>query len=54
LIRCASGFISRGWFFCGSRVRFRLSLFPLRAFGFGLKYSAGFGFTHLGRIGKAA
>jgi Domain of unknown function (DUF4260) len=25
-----------------------------RAFGFGLKYSAGFGFTHLGRIGKAA
>ena len=23
-----------------------------RAFGFGLKYSAGFGFTHLGRIGK--
>ena len=25
-----------------------------RAFGFGLKYSLGFGFTHLGRIGKAA
>lgn len=25
-----------------------------RALGFGLKYSAGFGFTHLGRIGKAA
>ena len=24
-----------------------------RAFGFGLKYSAGFGFTHLGRIGGA-
>lgn len=24
-----------------------------RALGFGLKYSAGFGFTHLGRIGKA-
>ncbi len=23
-----------------------------RALGFGLKYSAGFGFTHLGRIGK--
>ena len=25
-----------------------------RALGFGLKYSAGFGFTHLGRIGKTA
>jgi hypothetical protein len=25
-----------------------------RALGFGLKYSGGFGFTHLGRIGKAA
>jgi Domain of unknown function (DUF4260) len=25
-----------------------------RALGFGLKYSAGFGFTHLGRIGDAA
>lgn len=25
-----------------------------RALGFGLKYNAGFGFTHLGRIGKAA
>ena len=25
-----------------------------RALGFGLKYSAGFGFTHLGRIGKGA
>jgi hypothetical protein len=25
-----------------------------RALGFGLKYSTGFGFTHLGRIGKAA
>ena len=25
-----------------------------RALGFGLKYRAGFGFTHLGRIGKAA
>jgi hypothetical protein len=25
-----------------------------RALGFGLKYSAGFGFTHLGRIGKDA
>jgi hypothetical protein len=25
-----------------------------RTLGFGLKYSAGFGFTHLGRIGKAA
>ena len=25
-----------------------------RALGFGLKYAAGFGFTHLGRIGKAA
>jgi hypothetical protein len=25
-----------------------------RALGYGLKYSAGFGFTHLGRIGKAA
>jgi hypothetical protein len=25
-----------------------------RALGFGLKYSAGFGFTHLGRIGKVA
>ena len=24
-----------------------------RALGFGLKYAAGFGFTHLGRIGKA-
>jgi len=24
-----------------------------RAFGFGLKYNAGFGFTHLGRIGGA-
>lgn len=24
-----------------------------RALGFGLKYSAGFGFTHLGRIGRA-
>jgi Domain of unknown function (DUF4260) len=24
-----------------------------RALGYGLKYSAGFGFTHLGRIGKA-
>ena len=23
-----------------------------RALGYGLKYSAGFGFTHLGRIGK--
>jgi hypothetical protein len=25
-----------------------------RALGYGLKYTAGFGFTHLGRIGKAA
>jgi hypothetical protein len=25
-----------------------------RALGYGLKYAAGFGFTHLGRIGKAA
>ena len=25
-----------------------------RALGYGLKYSAGFGFTHLGRIGAAA
>ena len=25
-----------------------------RALGFGLKYSAGFGFTHLGRVGKDA
>ena len=25
-----------------------------RAFGYGLKYTAGFGFTHLGRIGRAA
>jgi hypothetical protein len=25
-----------------------------RALGFGLKYPAGFGFTHLGRIGKVA
>src|ERR1700734_3305896 len=25
-----------------------------RALGFGLKYNAGFGFTHLGRIGKGA
>jgi hypothetical protein len=25
-----------------------------RALGYGLKYSDGFGFTHLGRIGKAA
>ncbi len=25
-----------------------------RALGFGLKYSAGFGFTHLGRIGRDA
>jgi hypothetical protein len=25
-----------------------------RALGYGLKYSAGFGFTHLGRIGKVA
>ena len=25
-----------------------------RSLGFGLKYSAGFAFTHLGRIGKAA
>jgi Domain of unknown function (DUF4260) len=25
-----------------------------RALGYGLKYHAGFGFTHLGRIGKAA
>jgi hypothetical protein len=25
-----------------------------RAFGYGLKYSAGFGFTHLGRIGRDA
>lgn len=24
-----------------------------RAFGYGLKYTQGFGFTHLGRIGKA-
>jgi hypothetical protein len=24
-----------------------------RAFGYGLKYDAGFGFTHLGRIGRA-
>ena len=24
-----------------------------RALGYGLKYSKGFGFTHLGRIGKA-
>ena len=23
-----------------------------RALGYGLKYSAGFGFTHLGRVGK--
>ena len=25
-----------------------------RALGYGLKYSAGFGFTHLGRIGRAS
>jgi hypothetical protein len=25
-----------------------------RALGYGLKYQAGFGFTHLGRIGKSA
>jgi hypothetical protein len=25
-----------------------------RALGYGLKYSTGFGFTHLGRIGRAA
>ena len=25
-----------------------------RALGYGLKYSAGFGFTHLGRVGKEA
>jgi Domain of unknown function (DUF4260) len=25
-----------------------------RALGYGLKYEAGFGFTHLGRIGRAA
>lgn len=25
-----------------------------RALGYGLKYAAGFGFTHLGRIGRAA
>ena len=25
-----------------------------RALGYGLKYAAGFGFTHLGRIGKDA
>jgi len=25
-----------------------------RALGYGLKYDAGFGFTHLGRIGRAA
>lgn len=25
-----------------------------RALGYGLKYSDGFGFTHLGRIGKAS
>jgi hypothetical protein len=25
-----------------------------RALGYGLKYKAGFGFTHLGRIGPAA
>jgi hypothetical protein len=25
-----------------------------RALGYGMKYSAGFGFTHLGRIGRAA
>jgi hypothetical protein len=25
-----------------------------RALGYGLKYSAGFGFTHLGRIGRSA
>jgi hypothetical protein len=25
-----------------------------RALGYGLKYAAGFGFTHLGRIGKEA
>jgi hypothetical protein len=24
-----------------------------RALGYGLKYTAGFGFTHLGRIGQA-
>ena len=24
-----------------------------RALGFGLKYAAGFGWTHLGRVGKA-
>ncbi len=24
-----------------------------RALGYGLKYSLGFGFTHLGRIGRA-
>jgi hypothetical protein len=24
-----------------------------RALGYGLKYAAGFGFTHLGRVGKA-
>jgi Domain of unknown function (DUF4260) len=24
-----------------------------RAFGYGLKYETGFGFTHLGRIGRA-
>ena len=25
-----------------------------RALGYGLKYASGFGFTHLGRIGKAS
>jgi hypothetical protein len=25
-----------------------------RALGYGLKYAEGFGFTHLGRIGKAS
>jgi len=25
-----------------------------RALGYGLKYNAGFGFTHLGRIGRPA
>jgi hypothetical protein len=25
-----------------------------RALGYGMKYSAGFGFTHLGRVGRAA
>jgi hypothetical protein len=36
-----------GWIWC-AHIGFD------RTLGYGLKYSAGFGFTHLGRIGRAA